>query len=816
MQSIKLTIILTGWLICLQLQIAATFSPGVSLFEAIRANDHATVRKLVEGGADLRARDESGNTPLMVAAWQADIEVFKLLLDDNADVNASNSAGITPLMLAATFPEKVRLLVELQADVNARSAIGNTPLMLAARASGSAETLKLLLDHGAEVDPTNKFGATPLMAAVAAEDGQGIRVLLDRGADVNAQPNMDEGGFIEGGGRTPLQWAAFRGNETLLRLLLARGANVNDFTLIGGALTQAAWGNHVAIARILLEAGAEVDQRDVLANFSPLHWAASSDYSSPELVNLLLDHGADSNAEGGEPVDGFLGVAQTPLMLARRRGETPIVKSLLNAGARAGASLASRSESIAGRPEVSSADPGMILAAIQLAVPTLQESADDSYKAFRRHASKQDCISCHQQQLPVAAFGRMKTRNLLMDREGAKRQVEYLLRDVALSRHNDSQPTFHPEPAIGNGYALFGLRLENQPVSAVTDILVHHLATIQSPDGRWCFNLPRPPIQSSDIGATALGIHALRYFGPPGRKRELTERVDRARTWLRQARPETNEEHVHQLLGLFWANEAPAILERQVLELIRQQRPDGGWGQLPGLPSDAYATGYSLFAILESGAVPADHPAVPKGIRHLLRTQQQDGTWHVRRRAFPFQPPMDSGFSHGADGWISGAATSWAVLALATALDELVASTLQTGAAALLKADARPDDAVHSLAASGASVPVDFKHDIQPLLERSCVVCHSGERPKGGFQIVSRSTLVQGGNRGDPVVVANHSERSPLIDVVSDRVQDLEMPPLGKRDRFPALSTDEIARLRAWIDQGAEWPDDVTLRTAGE
>ena len=57
-------------------------------------------------------------------------------------------------------------------------------------------------------------------------------------------------------------------------------------------------------------------------------------------------------------------------------------------------------------------------------------------------------------------------------------------------------------------------------------------------------------------------------------------------------------------------------------------------------------------------------PAIERGLRFLLATQLEDGTWHVRRRAFPFQPTMNSGFPHGRDSWISAAATSWAVLAL--------------------------------------------------------------------------------------------------------------------------------------------------------
>ena len=76
-----------------------------------------------------------------------------------------------------------------------------------------------------------------------------------------------------------------------------------------------------------------------------------------------------------------------------------------------------------------------------------------------------------------------------------------------------------------------------------------------------------------------------------------------------------------------------------------------------------------MYALLSGGGVSPRDAAIQKGAAYLLSTQLEDGTWHVERRAFPFQPPMDSGFPHGADGWISAAASSWAVMGLASALD---------------------------------------------------------------------------------------------------------------------------------------------------
>src|SRR5262249_46032319 len=128
------------------------------------------------------------------------------------------------------------------------------------------------------------------------------------------------------------------------------------------------------------------------------------------------------------------------------------------------------------------------------------------------------------------------------------------------------------------------------------------------------------------------------------------------------------EETVFQLLGLHWAGEPAEKLADLARSLLQQQRKDGGWAQLRTLESDAYATGEGLYALAQAVQVPATDPAWQRGLRFLLERQEADGTWHVARRAFPFQPTMESGFPHHRDSWISAAATSWAVLALTGAL----------------------------------------------------------------------------------------------------------------------------------------------------
>jgi hypothetical protein len=100
------------------------------------------------------------------------------------------------------------------------------------------------------------------------------------------------------------------------------------------------------------------------------------------------------------------------------------------------------------------------------------------------------------------------------------------------------------------------------------------------------------------------------------------------------------------------------------------QRADVAFIQKAGcvfvLASDAYATGHALVALQESRAINVANPAYQRGIRFLLGSQLEDGSWYVRTRAPAIQPCFDSDFPHGPDQFISAAATNWAAMALTT------------------------------------------------------------------------------------------------------------------------------------------------------
>jgi mono/diheme cytochrome c family protein len=96
---------------------------------------------------------------------------------------------------------------------------------------------------------------------------------------------------------------------------------------------------------------------------------------------------------------------------------------------------------------------------------------------------------------------------------------------------------------------------------------------------------------------------------------------------------------------------------------------------------------------------------------------------------------------------------------------------------------------------------VDFGRDVQPVFRAHCYECHSAENEEGGLNLGVKSRALEGGEHG-PVFSPGRSAASRLIHLVAGIEKDGVMPPKDK----PPLSKHQIAVLRAWIDQGAEWP----------
>ena len=171
-------------------------------------------------------------------------------------------------------------------------------------------------------------------------------------------------------------------------------------------------------------------------------------------------------------------------------------------------------------------------------------------------------------------------------------------------------------------------------------------------------------MQSSFFTFTAYSVQALNAYAPKSAASVVAARVARAKNWLMTAKAQTSEDRSSQLLGLKWAGASAKDRQTVVKTILKDQRADGGWAQVPNMPSDAYATGQALYALRVGGGMSVKDPVYMKGTRFLLLTQDEDGSWFTNKRAIPANNYFDSSFPHGESQYASFNATCWATLAL--------------------------------------------------------------------------------------------------------------------------------------------------------
>src|SRR5262245_65764051 len=122
----------------------------------------------------------------------------------------------------------------------------------------------------------------------------------------------------------------------------------------------------------------------------------------------------------------------------------------------------------------------------------------------------------------------------------------------------------------------------------------------------------------------------------------MTKRIDTVREWLLKTPAKDTEDRVFRLLALQEAGAVNNDINEAVVELVKTQRKDGGWGQLDKLDSDAYATGSALVALHQAKALATNDAVYQRGVAFLLKTQKPDGSWYVHSRSRPFQTYYES------------------------------------------------------------------------------------------------------------------------------------------------------------------------------
>jgi squalene cyclase len=231
------------------------------------------------------------------------------------------------------------------------------------------------------------------------------------------------------------------------------------------------------------------------------------------------------------------------------------------------------------------------------------------------------------------------------------------------------------DPAVGGealtaGYAQMAFAASDHPGDSVTATITHWLLARQMPDGSWLGNgINRPPSEYSTISHTAMAVGGLNAYPLPGRQKQISESLQRARQWLAASNPQSAEERGMRLMGLVWSHASRTQLAGAIKEIRDRQQMNGGWTQFARSTPDAYATGLSLYALHVANVSSSDE-TYRKGVAFLRGSQYPDGTWLVKTHAFPVQRYFESGFPFGRHQWISAAGTGWASMAIAQTLPD--------------------------------------------------------------------------------------------------------------------------------------------------
>ena len=309
------TAIVTGGMALCVTALLGAAVPDMTVVDAAMAGNRDVVRTLLKNGADVNTARSDGMTALHYAAMKNDADLARMLLFAGANPKATTRlGGYSPLLLASRAGNTAVMAVLVGAGsdaetVNATTLNGTTALMLAA-ASGKPDAVKLLLDKGANVNAKEHGrNETALMFAAANGRADVIRLLMAKGGDAAATTRViDLSAFAKeelerfaqfqrqsGRGPQPAQGRGGRGRGEGTPGIDRQYAYPELVAYQGGltALHMAARQGSVESVEALLDGGADINQRSAGDRITPINIATLNGHF--DLANLLLDKGADPN-----------------------------------------------------------------------------------------------------------------------------------------------------------------------------------------------------------------------------------------------------------------------------------------------------------------------------------------------------------------------------------------------------------------------------------------------------------------------------------------------------------------------------------------
>jgi ankyrin repeat protein len=294
--------------------------------------------KLISKGLAVSGRDRAGNTPILYAAYAHNPQTLSILLSKGAKSSEKNSDNLTPLTIASLQGNTANAAVLLEAGAEADEITPcGTPLGIAIKMK-NREIFDKLLEYGASPSASDLNGDTPLHLAAAVNTGM-AQILLRYKIEIDSK-NAD--------GKTPLFIAVENNNESLVKILLARGANIfaadaagntprsiapasmsgiinehlrrleNESLMLFAAVAE----NNITRVNQLLNGGAKVNPVDRETGNTPLFAAVANNYK--ELLTILAQRGADLNHRNR--------LGNTPLMVAVATGDDNLIETLIALG----------------------------------------------------------------------------------------------------------------------------------------------------------------------------------------------------------------------------------------------------------------------------------------------------------------------------------------------------------------------------------------------------------------------------------------------------------------------------------------------------